>query len=392
MSFFIDFINSVIYFMFPLLIYLVYRKHNSELLFSICLIFSVLLQIFAFDKYSILLYIPLFISIYSNKKSTSLFIIIMLFIIETYAFNMPFYLIIIELLIYYLIYYISLYKKRLYKAVNICFLVRVFIVSFYITIECVFANILIVFVKLFIMSLGGYLIMCYFLKKEKNILVNYDNELKDVLFTVIHEIKNPLSVCRGYLSMFDINNKETSKRYISIINSELDRSISLLNDCMDLSKMKITKEVLDINLLLEDVINTLNYLFINHSIETKFNINDEEIYVLGDYNRLKQAFINLLKNSFESLDSSKKMIIGINTSVQNNRIIIEIYDNGIGMTSEELKKMEEIYFTTKVIGSGIGIYFVKNIIKLHNGKIHFKSTKNRGTSVFIELNIYDEFK
>ena len=101
-------------------------------------------------------------------------------------------------------------------------------------------------------------------------------------------------------------------------------------------------------------------------------------------NRLKQVFINILKNSYESR-SQKDLIVNIKIKEEENTYKIYVQDNGKGMSQETLNNICKDFFTTKEYGTGIGIPYVKQIVELHGGTIEYKSKENKGTTVIIRL-------
>ena len=104
-----------------------------------------------------------------------------------------------------------------------------------------------------------------------------------------HEIKNPLSICIGYLEMLD---NDYNQKYIDIIKSELNRSITILDDYKN-------NKILDLEEL--DLVFLFNEIYQIYKIKSKIKITSkEEIYINGDYKKLKQVFINIIKNSIES--------------------------------------------------------------------------------------------
>ena len=113
---------------------------------------------------------------------------------------------------------------------------------------------------------------------------------------------------------------------------------------------------------------------------------DDEIYINGDYDRLKQVFINLIKNGIESFDG-KKGKLEINTKENNKEVIISIIDNGCGMDEDILKNINEMFYTTKKNGTGLGTSLSKEIVELHGGKIKYLSEVGIGTTVIINLPI-----
>ena len=213
-----------------------------------------------------------------------------------------------------------------------------------------------------------------------------ETQLRSSLFKITHEIKNPIAVCKSYLDMFDINNKN-HERYIDILKEEMDKILLLLQDFLSMNKIKIQKEILDINLLLEDVVNQFEPVLKEKNIKFKHNICEDEVFVLGDYNRLNQVLINMIKNSIEAIE--KNGIISIDYKIEENfKIIIE--DNGMGIPKDELEKIKEPFYTTKKNGTGLGVSLSIEIVNAHNGKLQYEILK-KGTRVIIELPIYELF-
>jgi signal transduction histidine kinase len=212
-----------------------------------------------------------------------------------------------------------------------------------------------------------------------------EKQLRDSLFKISHEIKNPIAVCKGYLDMFDPNNEDHVKRYIPIIRQEIERTLTLMNDFMNLTKLNVEKRKMDISVLLQDI-SEVSYLMLKEKkMELISSIIDEEIYIDGDYDRLKQVFINVIKNAMEAIPANKKGIIKLDAKINHNELIITINDNGIGMNKEVLSKIGEAFYTTKKEGTGLGVKLSKEIIEAHEGYIEYKSKLKMGTTVTIAL-------
>lgn len=219
--------------------------------------------------------------------------------------------------------------------------------------------------------------------KLKNLLKEYkkESDLKISLFKITHEIKNPLAVVKGYLSMINIDNKDKSIKYLNIINSEVERTINLLNDFMQFSKIEINKTSFKLSNLLDEVKNILISLIENKNIKLNFKTEDN-IILKADYNRIKQVLINVIKNSIEA--SSNNSYIDITCYISKDLNII-VKDYGIGMNSETLNNLFIPFNTTKEKGTGLGVCLSKEIIEAHNGKISYSSILNKGTIVKIVL-------
>ena len=215
--------------------------------------------------------------------------------------------------------------------------------------------------------------------------IEQEKQIQTSLFKITHEIKNPIAVCKGYLDMFDTNSLEHSAKYIPILREEIERVLILLQDFLSITTVNIEKESIDIYLLIEDVVDSFKPILKNRNIELKLDIPDEELYIDGDYNRLKQVFINIIKNSIEAIDEKNKGIIRIYSKKDQDNVKIYISDNGEGMSKEILKKFNEPFFTTKQNGTGLGTSLSIEIIKAHDGKINYSSVENQGTTVELIL-------
>lgn len=212
-------------------------------------------------------------------------------------------------------------------------------------------------------------------------------QLQDSLFKITHEIKNPIAVCKGYLDMIDTDNQNQVKRYVPIIKQEIERMLTLLDDFMMLTKINIKVNKMDVSVLLQDICDTVSLISKSDRVEFNSSIMDESLYIDGDYDRLKQVFINLIKNAFEAIPKSVKGYVNLEAKYEKRNLIIEIADNGSGMSKEDLSKIGEAFYTTKKTGTGLGVKFSKEIIDAHHGAIKYKSKLDEGTVVTVKIPI-----
>lgn len=212
------------------------------------------------------------------------------------------------------------------------------------------------------------------LEKEKN--------LKNSLFKITHEVKNPIAVCKGYLSMIDYNNKEKAQKYNEIILSEIDRALDIMDNFSEYTKINIKKDIMDLDSLIIDTINSLNPIFKEKNIKVTYKY-DDELYIEGDYKRLKQVLINILKNSTEAIKTNGQITITLKKLKNNINLVIK--DNGVGIPKEDLDKIGNLFYTSKEKGCGIGVALSKEIISQHNGTITYTSKLENYTKVTIKL-------
>lgn len=377
-------------------------KRISKHLLSITLIIQVILFIFLKDytKSILLINIPLLISYLKRKELTSIILSILIAYYYVFLLNYNLYFIFFEYVLYYVIYYMV---NKSYKVVSLIY-IFVFIKSIVLSVETFYfqevsnyflVNYLEVVVKMLVFYVSSYLVFIYLLKGES--IMNLNTAIKELekekvlrtsLFKLTHEIKNPLAVCKGYLDMLDLNNKDKILKYIPIIKGEIERTLTLMDDYLDYTKVKIQKEEVDIYLLLNDIIESLELFFKENKINLEYLVPDDELYLRVDYNRIKQVIVNILKNATEARDINKKeLIIKIRTRVTKNYFKIIIEDNGIGMDKDVLEQVTDLFFTTKKNGTGLGTSLSKEIVELHGGKLKYLSEVGVGTTVIINLPI-----
>ena len=398
-----------IFLTYPLLIYLIYVAYmnnmdlkEKNLFLDFALLSSVFLMVkYINDKtlYITLFYnIPLLIAFIRKKKFTAIILSLLIgYFISLYT-NIPKLIIVGEYLIYYISYiFISKTKNREANIINIFISLKSFVIAFFIFFffdykQPIFVNMLHIITTLSIFIIFTYISLSLFKNGEE--IINLNNILKErkiqqylyeSLSKLTHELKNPITVCKGYLEIINSKGYSQAKKYLPIISNELNRSLSVINDFSTLGKLTdLNKEELDLELLLTEIIDTLNPLFKKEAASIFLNISNE-IYINADYNRLKQVFVNILKNSLEAKKENIPLEVIITIKKYKQIIKIEITDNGIGMNKKTLENMNKIFYTTKSNGNGLGVVLSTEIIEKHNGTIKYLSTQNVGTTVSISL-------
>ena len=111
----------------------------------------------------------------------------------------------------------------------------------------------------------------------------------------------------------------------------------------------------------------------------------ESVYMVGNVGKLHQVFINILYNAVQAIENEG--IVTIKTHKNDDSIVIEIIDTGCGISSENISKITDPFYTTKApgIGTGLGLSITYSIVKEHKGNIEFQSIVNEGTTVKITL-------
>lgn len=406
---------NVMCLLFPISLYIIYifcvktiDSSDKNFFFDLTL-FSMLYMLLRYGEkldslYPAMLFnLPLFMCYLKRKKKSALVVSFVLGIYSYICFNFNLVLLFFEYGLYYIIYLIFSKKNMdIKRFIYPYILVRVFFISIETVIyimpnEALGNVILYIFLSSSILISFNYIILFFFQKVDE--IINYKNtllelsrekDLRAALFKITHEVKNPLAVCKGYLDMLDGACLERYEKYVPIIDSEIKRTLLLMDDFLDYTKVKINKEDTDLIMLIEEVYLELDPLFSQHKVKTNFSLPDDEIYVDLDYNRMKQVFVNVFKNSIEA--KREKLCINLDVYIEDLFVVVKISDNGLGIPKDVLERVGETFFTTKERGTGLGVSLSMEIVQLHGGVMYYESEENVGTDVFIKLPYIKEEK
>ena len=214
---------------------------------------------------------------------------------------------------------------------------------------------------------------------------------ENVARKIAHEIKNPLtpiqliidSLKNKYTDLLDENNKISFNEKVKTINKQVKLIEKLVNEFSDFARMP--KPIFSENNLVDIIKENINLLKeLDNSIDINFKKDLNKITLLSDKEQISRVFLNLIKNSIESINQkaqnnnnfSKK--IAIELTEDDSHIKVTLEDNGVGFSElkNNIKDILNPYFTTKKNGTGLGLSIVNKIINDHNGKIDFIPIQN----------------
>lgn len=207
--------------------------------------------------------------------------------------------------------------------------------------------------------------------------------------SISHEVRNPLTVTRGYIQMLSEDvSSHTKVRYANIALKELDRATDVINDYLTFASISPENtERLRVSEEIQHVVNSIKPLANNNGTELKLSlIEDGAYYIMGERKKFQQCLFNILKNGIESMDHAGEIYIDLIRAA--STIQIKIQDQGIGMTQEQIYRLGEPYFTTKNKGTGLGMMVSYSVIKSMDGTVHVSSAQGKGTCFSINLPIH----
>lgn len=210
---------------------------------------------------------------------------------------------------------------------------------------------------------------------------------------VAHEINNPLGTILLYASMLKediekIKKDNANADDIKMIIDETNRCKGIVSNLLNFArqgKLKINK--INIVNLIQDVIKStkMNPKFSDICFEFNSSLKNEDFYI--DSDQIKQVLVNLINNACEALCDIEIKKVVVNTQLRDQKLNVEIIDNGCGIEKENIKKLFTPFFTTKKIGkgTGLGLAISYGIIKMHKGSIDVVSNVGVGSKFTFEL-------
>ena len=204
---------------------------------------------------------------------------------------------------------------------------------------------------------------------------------------VAHEVRNPLTVIKGFIQLFQINQEDQDK-YFELMLSEIERIEAILHEFLSIAKTDVIPiEKKNLCFILKNVVSLINTKAIMTNIQINLHIESKELIIDCCENQLKQVFINILQNSIEAMPDGGEISIYVKKS-EREEVIINIADEGLGIPEERIKRLGEPFYSTKEKGTGIGLMLSYKIIESHQGRISIMSEVGVGTSVTIYLPMF----
>ncbi|MGC7870894.1 ATP-binding protein [Desulfosporosinus sp. SYSU MS00001] len=197
-----------------------------------------------------------------------------------------------------------------------------------------------------------------------------------------HEVRNPMTVVRGYLQMFSSKELFAShKESINIMIEEIDRANSIITEFLSLAKTKkIPKKEIDLNEVIGKIIPLVEVDALRQGHEIKLEL-QEVPNILGDEKELRQCILNLVRNGLEAM--SNKGTITIKTYLFDGQVVLEVQDQGCGIPVEVQKSIGTPFLTTKDKGTGLGLPVCFSIAERHGAVLDYK-TDSGGTSFYFK--------
>lgn len=223
------------------------------------------------------------------------------------------------------------------------------------------------------------------IQKEFN-RIEKNNTVSEIAASISHEVRNPLTVTRGFLQLLNdaTLTEDQKKNYIAHSIEELDRASTIITNYLTYAKpSSLQNHTLDVSKEITYIMNILKPFATIRNVEMVMKTSVNSCYVKGNAQQFQQCLINIIKNGIEAMQTGGEILIDMYCVERD--VVINIQDTGNGMTDEQVRKLGTPYFSTKEEGTGLGVMVAFNIIKRLDGQIKVKSTVGEGTSFTIAL-------
>ncbi|EEL86432.1 TPA: sporulation sensor histidine kinase KinB [Bacillus nitratireducens] len=247
----------------------------------------------------------------------------------------------------------------------------------------IFASLIMVMTMVFQVYLTEYLNENALLRTEmqKSEKLNIVSELAA---SVAHEVRNPLTVVRGFIQLLESTEDVKNKDYMRLVLAELDRAEQIISDYLNLARPQIEKkEHICLSAQLIEMTTLMSSFAAMQGVYLQVEIS-ESLYTIGDKTKLKQAIMNVVKNGIEAIQGNKGYL-KVTAIQKDETIVIRVKDSGVGMTKEQLTRLGQPYYSLKEKGTGLGLMVTFSILQAHNGTLEYKSESGKGTEAIIIL-------
>jgi signal transduction histidine kinase len=204
---------------------------------------------------------------------------------------------------------------------------------------------------------------------------------------IVHEIRNPLNSINLNIDWLDVELKDANRevtRTLGSISREIERLHQITENYLVRARVPAkSSNRTPVHELLREIVDFGREEDRSRGIQVELDFCSEELYVQTERARLKQAFLNVLRNAKEAMPRGGK--VTVKTGVHQNVFLVQVVDRGSGMNDATRRQTFQPFFTTKPDGTGLGLMVTKAIVEEAHGSIHCESNIGQGTTISFQF-------
>lgn len=207
--------------------------------------------------------------------------------------------------------------------------------------------------------------------------------------TVAHELRNPLGVIRA--AAYNVRRKRSNAeidRHLDTIDDKIEESALIIENLLDYSRVRQPDpEKVDVKRLVEESARSVRSQFGSSDVRIDSDLEDVAgVEAELDATQMGRVISNLLTNACQALsEGSGRVVVRARADREASTLMIEVQDDGVGMTPEELEQAFEPFFTCKARGAGLGLTICRDVVSRHGGTVDMRSTRDGGTIVTVQV-------
>ncbi len=228
------------------------------------------------------------------------------------------------------------------------------------------------------------------LQENRDKLIRYErlSAVGEVAAKVTHEIRNPMVAIGGFARRIlkKDSDGEVNRNYLKIIVEEIGHLENILTDILYFAKPAVpNRSSVNVNEIIDNILAILGVEIEENNIQVTKHLYSNLPVLSLDENQIRRVIINLFKNAIQAMPEGGTL--NVSTTIENQWLLIEVTDTGIGISDEDIDKLFDAFFSSKSTGSGLGLTVSAQIINNHGGTIEVKKQEPRGASFIIRLPI-----
>lgn len=236
--------------------------------------------------------------------------------------------------------------------------------------------------------------------EEQHALVEL-NDAKDEFITLAsHQLRTPATGVKQFIGMLLENYfgemTDDQRTMLEYAYESNERQLEVINDLLkvaqvDAGKVVLDKQKTDMADLLENILQEQRSQFAKRKQRVLLDRPTDPIYAVADKSRIRMVVENLIDNASKYTPEGKSIMVSVDTADKGKTVVLKVKDEGVGIAKEDMAKLFQKFsrldnpLSIQVGGTGIGLYWAKKIIDLHNGTVQLKSTLGKGTTFIVKI-------